>query len=148
MTVLHDAPVVSATQPRTWSFIARPTGELKAVTCPTWCEADHSSDMETPTHPDDIWCQAHSQSATLPINDTGTPEETYVLSSTLNVRPFDRNLNARMPHVSVEVMQDAWIEDLDPDAFAHVIATLQSQVDGLRRAHAELVQARAEHRRG
>lgn len=148
MTVLHDAPVVPVEQARTWSFIARNTGDLMHVTCPSWCTSDHSTDMETPTHPDDIWCQAHGRTTTLPINDNGTPEETCVLSSTLNVRPFDRNLNARMPHVSVEVMQDAWIEDLDPDAFEHVINTLQSQVDALRRAHTELIRAREEYRAG
>lgn len=146
MTVLHDAPIVSAEQRRTWSFIATNTGDLLTVTCPDWCEVDHSRDMETPTHPDDIWCQASSQTATLPINETGTAEETSVLSSTLNVRPFDRDLNARMPRISVEVMSDAWVEDLDPDALEHVIGTLQSQVDELRKAHAELVRARAQYR--
>lgn len=145
MTVLHDAPVVSAEGARTWQFVATPTGELMTVTCMPGCVIDHSRDMETPTDPDDIWCQSFSSVVSLPINDRGTPEEVPVLSWTVNVRPFHRKLAARRPHVYVELVQDAWIEDLDPDALETVIGTLEERVKAMRQAHAELVRVRAEY---
>jgi hypothetical protein len=148
MTVVHERPVVSADQARTWSFLDSTTGDMATVTCMPGCEIDHSRDMETPTDPDDIWCQSFSQAVTLPVNDSGTPEEVKVLAWTLNVRPFDRKLSARRPHACVELMQDAWIEDLEPDAFEHVIVTLEERVKAMRQAHAELLQVRAQYRAG
>lgn len=145
MTVVHERPVVAADQARTWQFVATPTGQLMTVTCMPGCTIDHSRDIETPTDPDDIWCQSFSEAVTLPVNDSGTPEEVPVLSWTLNARPFDRKLAARRPHACVELMQDAWIEDLDPDAFETVISTLEERVKAMRQAHAELVRVRAEY---
>jgi hypothetical protein len=146
VTVLHDAPVIPVDQSRTWKFIAHPTGDLKTVTCMPGCTSNHANDMETPTHPGDIWCQSASNNVSLPINENGTPEEMRVLSWTLNVRPFDAKLSQRLPHACVELMQDAWIDDLDPDGFAAVIDTLEERVKAMRQAHAELLQVRAEYR--
>lgn len=145
-TVLPERPVVAPSEPRTWSFIAYPSGELLTVTCMDGCTSDHSQDIETPTHPDDIWCQTTSRDVTLPVNEHGTPEEVNVLSWTLNVRPFDKNVAARLPHVCVELMQDCWIEDLDPDAFEHVIGVLEARVTAMRKAHAQLVRTRQAYR--
>ncbi|MGW8953049.1 DUF6907 domain-containing protein [Streptomyces sp. NPDC055709] len=137
-----------ATQPRTWSFVSNQTSELVTVTCMQGCTSDHSRDRETPTHPDDIWCYSVAETVTLPVNDNGTPEEVPVLRTMLNVRPFDRKLSQRLPHACVEVMEDAWIEDLDPDAFEAVIDTLAERVEAMRRAHAELVRVRAAYKAG
>lgn len=133
----------SIEQPHTWSFISRQTSELMTVTCMPGCEMDHSDDVETPTNPDDIWCQSSPRDVMLPVNETGEPEEVRVLSVTLNVRPFDAQLSQRLPHAAVEVMQDCWIEDLDPDAFEAVIDTIEERLQTMRLAHAELVRVRA-----
>nr|WTB31094.1 hypothetical protein OG781_17835 [Streptomyces sp. NBC_00830] len=133
-------------QPRTWSFISRQTSELLSVTCMPGCEMDHGSDIEAPTNPDDIWCQSSPRDVTLPVNESGHPEDVRVLSTTLNVRPFDAKLSQRLPHAAVELMQDCWIEDLDPEAFEQVIDTLAERVATMREAHAELVRIRAAYR--
>ncbi|MET7619022.1 hypothetical protein [Streptomyces sp. NPDC005408] len=145
---LTAAALKALDEPRTWSFISTVSGDLVAVTCMQGCQMDHSHDIETPTHPDDIWCQTVSRTVTLPVNDSGTPEEVPVLSWTLNARPFDRKLSERLPHACVEVMQDAWIEDLDPDAFEGVIDTLEERVRAMRAAHAELLRVRAAYKAG
>lgn len=149
-TVVPERVPVAATpvtsQPRTWSFIDATTGDLRTVTCMTGCEMDHSHDMETPSHADDIWCQSGSRDLTLPVNDSGKPEEVAVLAWTLNVRPFDAKLSQRLPHACVEVMQDAWIEDLDADAFEQVIDALEERVKLMREAHTQLLRTRAEYR--
>ncbi|MEV6651184.1 hypothetical protein [Streptomyces sp. NPDC051219] len=133
-------------KPRTWSFISNVDGKLVTVTCMQGCVMDHSTDIETPTHPDDIWCQATSRSVFLPVNDSGEAEEVRVLGWTLNTRPFDRKLSQRLPHACVEVMEDAWIEDLDPDSFEAVIDALEERVTTMRAAHAELLRIRAEYK--
>ncbi|SCG04907.1 hypothetical protein GA0115255_119593 [Streptomyces sp. Ncost-T6T-2b] len=63
----------------------------------------------------------------VPINAKGTPEPMRVLSSTLNVLSFADPMALRMPHVSVEVVQD-------------------ERVERLQRAHARLEFARAGYR--
>ncbi|MFC8234267.1 DUF6907 domain-containing protein [Streptomyces sp. NPDC057284] len=133
-------------QPQAWSFISRRTSELLTVTCMPGCEMDHSDDIETPTNPDDIWCQSSPRDVVLPVNESGQPEELRVLSVTLNVRPFDAKLSQRLPHAAVELMQDCWIEDLDPEAFEQVIDTLEERIVKMREAHAELVRIRAAYK--
>lgn len=135
-------------EPRTWSFISNVDGALVPTTCPDWCDADHENDRETPSHPHDIWHQADSNSTLLPVSRGHTREEVRVLSWSLRVRPFDTDLNLRLPHASVEIMEDEWVEDLDPDAFENVIDTLEERVKAMRRAHAELLRVRAEYKAG
>ncbi|MFI7234474.1 DUF6907 domain-containing protein [Streptomyces cyaneofuscatus] len=133
-----------ATGPQTWTFINRNTGQPMTFTCMTGCDIDHHSDVATPYFPEDIWCQTPRTDVTLPINENGKPEEYKVLGITLNVRPWDAKLSQRLPHASVEVIDDCWIEDLDPDALAIVIATLESRLQVLRDSHTQLVKLRAE----
>lgn len=140
-------PVVAPSpDPRSWSFVDSTTGQRLEVSCMRGCQADHSVEQQFPTDPDDVWCQVSHASVSLPVNECGVPESMRVLSSTLNVMPFSTTIAHRLPHVSIEVMQDAWIEGLDPDGLATVIGTLEERVQELRRAHAELVVARAEYR--
>jgi hypothetical protein len=147
MTVLHDAPTgPSAAEPRSWSFIDRETGERRSVTCMPGCQIDHASDMASPTFAGDIWCQALVDDLSLPINADGQPEEFRVLGMTLNVRPFDKQVAQRLPHVEIEMVDDHWIEGLDPDGFETVINSLQARLEKMREVHAALVRTRAEYR--
>lgn len=133
-------------RPRTWSFTDRSTGRLMSVTCLQGCELDHDRESATPIDPDDVWCQSFHKVVTLPINENGTPEEFRVLSITTNVLPFSKTLAYRLPHVSIEVIDDCWIEGLDPDGLETVINTLAERLDAMRQAHSDLVRARAEYR--
>lgn len=110
------------------------------------CDVDHSLDAATPSDPDDIWCQVDSTDVCLPINSNGTPENMRVLSATLNMLPFAESIALRAPHVSVEVVQDEWIEGLDPDGLATVIGTLRERLEHLERMQGRLEVARAEWR--
>ncbi|MEU0659590.1 DUF6907 domain-containing protein [Streptomyces lavendulocolor] len=146
MTVLHDAPIVPSQQPRSWSFVDRVTGERRSVTCMPGCATDHAADVESPTHPDDIYCARHLEDITLPINVAGEPEEFRVMGMMLSVNPFDRRVSQRLPHIDLEVVDDHWIEGLDPDGLETVIGTLQARLEKMRAVHAELVRVRAEYR--
>ncbi|WP_405548782.1 DUF6907 domain-containing protein [Streptomyces microflavus] len=140
------APAAPASDPRRWSFVDRHTGRRLEVTCMRGCEVDHSLNAATPSDPDDIWCQIDSTSVCLPINSNGTPESMRVLSATLNVLPFAESIALRAPHVSVEVVQDEWIEGLDPDGLATVIGTLRERLEHLEQMQGRLEVARAEWR--
>ncbi|WP_031071398.1 DUF6907 domain-containing protein [Streptomyces sp. NRRL S-118] len=141
------AATVEPLAPRTWTFTDRATGEQKTFTCMRGCEMDHSSDVETPSYAEDVWCQSQVQDLTLPINADGQAEEFRVLGMTLNVRPFDKHLAQRLPHVELEMVDDHWVEGLDPDGFATVINMLESRLKRMRAVHAQLVELRAEYRK-
>ncbi|MGW0782470.1 DUF6907 domain-containing protein [Streptomyces sp. NPDC002913] len=136
---------VPATESRTWTITNRATGKSLSFTCMTGCTLDHNGDIRQPIDPSDVWCQTDRTDMTLPINENGTPEEFRVLGITLNVRPWDASMAQRLPHAAVEVIDDCWIEGLDPDALAVVIETLAQRVDVLRESHAHLVKLRAEY---
>ena len=152
MTLLDSPAPVAATSatsdasPRTWTFTDRHTGQRVTITCMAGCQADHSRDIATPTDPDDIWCYSARKDVFLPVNTDGSPEQIRVLSTTTNVMPFASVMAYRLPHVSVELMQDSWIEGLDPDGLETVINTLAERVAAMREAHAQLVATRAEYR--
>jgi hypothetical protein len=137
---------VQRSSARTWSFVDRVTGDRLQVTCMPGCVADHSRDMETPTHRDDIWCFQKSQSVTLPVNLHGDIDEYTVLRTMINVDPFDKRISQRMPHVDIELVDDCWIEGLDPDGLETLIGTLTRRLEEMRDTHRQLVNLRAEYR--
>jgi hypothetical protein len=131
---------------RTWTFTDRTTGQPQMVTCLPGCVVDHAIDMATPTHPQDVWCMGDPKNVYLPINEGGSPEEFRVLGSYIRQEPFSRNWHERVPHAVVEVVDDHFIEGLDPDGLATVILTLESQLAVMRQVHAQLVELRAQGR--
>lgn len=131
---------------RTWSFIDRTTGDLQEVTCLQGCTVDHTMDRETPTHPHDVWCMTDSSSVYLPINETGEVEEFRVLGAYIRQEPFSRHMHERVPHAQVEIVEDHFIESLDPDGLATVILTLEAQLAKFREVHAQLVELREQGR--
>jgi len=138
------APAVSVT-PRTWSFISRRDGNPRTVTCMTGCTIDHSTDMATPTYPEDVWCWAQAEHMTLPVNADGKPEEFRVLSTVIKVEPWSPKIAERLPYATVELVDDHFIEGLDPDGLETVIGSLAERLEQMRATHARLVAVRAEY---
>lgn len=145
MTVLDDRPTVPAVAPRQWAFVDKVTGKARIATCMPGCEADHSSDMQTPTFPEDIWCETPGETVYMPVNTNGYAEDFRVLGVKLSMIPFSRVPAERVPHAVVEVVDDHWMEGLDPDGLATVISTLEQRVQALRSTHEQLVTIRAQH---
>ncbi|MFE7110115.1 DUF6907 domain-containing protein [Streptomyces sp. NPDC057575] len=48
--------------------------------------------------------------------------------------------------LSIEMLQDSWIEGLDPDGLETLIGTLTERIVQLRVVHAQLVKAGADYR--
>ncbi|MET4669591.1 hypothetical protein [Streptomyces sp. PvR018] len=124
----------AASDSRRRSLVDAPTGLCG-------CEIDHGLDASAPADPDDVWCQVESDDVHVPIDANGTPESMRVLSSTLNVLPCADLMALWMLHMSVEAVQDEWIEGL-----ATVISTLYERVERLQRAHSRLEFGRVAYR--
>ncbi|WP_159395603.1 DUF6907 domain-containing protein [Streptomyces sp. 3211] len=130
--------------PRTWSFIDRTTGKLQQVTCMPGCTNNHEDDRETPTHPHDVWCQTDSTDVYLPITEgPHGVEEFRVLGAFIRQEPFSKHMHERVPHAQVEIVDDHFMESLDPDGLATVILTLEAQLARFRDVHAQLTALRA-----
>ncbi|MFI5672323.1 DUF6907 domain-containing protein [Streptomyces sp. NPDC051704] len=131
---------------RTWSFLDRTTGNMQEVTCLQGCTVDHRQDRETPIHPEDVWCQTDSSDVYLPINESGEIEQFRVLSAFIRQEPFSKHMHERVPHAQVEIVDDHFMESLDPDGLATVILTLEAQLAKFRAVHAQLVELREQGR--
>jgi hypothetical protein len=144
-TVLPERPAVPISAPRQWAFVDKVTGKARIATCMPGCEADHSQDMERPAHPEDIWCEIVGVDVHMPVNTNGYAEQFRVLGVKLSMIPFSRRPAERVPHAVVELVDDHWMEGLDPDGLATAISTLDQRVQALRATHARLVAIRAQY---
>ncbi|MET8449319.1 hypothetical protein [Streptomyces sp. NPDC005209] len=132
--------------PRTWSFIDRHTGQPVTYTCMQGCTLNHASDMATPSYPEDVWCWFWDDSLTLPVNENGEPEEFRVLSTVIKVEPWSTTIAERLPFAVVELIDDHFIDGLDPDGLETVINTLAGRVEAMRETHRRLVEVREEYK--
>lgn len=145
MSVATSAHPV-ATQTRSWSFIDRRTGEAVVYTCMDGCTLDHRNEMGQPIFREDVWCWFWDEHLTLPVNENGEPEEFRVLSTVIKVEPWSPTVAERLPFAVVELVDDHFIDGLDPDGLATVINTLAARVEGMRETHRRLVEIRADYR--
>lgn len=138
-------PAASVT-PRSWSFIDRRTGEARVHECMAGCTLDHSHEQGRDVFPEDLWCWTLPESLTLPVNADGRPEEFRVLSTVIKVEPHSPVIAQRLPYATIELVDDHFIEGLDPDGLETVINTLAARLDQMRATHRRLVEVRAEYR--
>ncbi|MDX2623066.1 hypothetical protein PV356_26700 [Streptomyces sp. WI03-5b] len=139
-------PMGASAVRRTFTFTSSITGENVTATCMPGCTIDHKADSDRPEHPHDIYCNIPGIAGELPLYgplcNTGRPEDFRFLSWQIQSRPFSGRPSERLPFVSIEAIDDHYIEYLDPDTLEMVISHLQKQVDSLRAAHAQLVNVR------
>jgi hypothetical protein len=140
---IASAPEASTTQPRVWSFVDRRTGESVEYRCMDNCTLDHGREVGRAIFREDVWCWTWAESMTLPVNENGTPEEMAVLSTVIKVEPFSRTISQRLPYAVVELVEDQFIENLDPDGYETLIRTLSDRLDQMRATHRRLVEIRA-----
>ena len=129
--------------PRSWSFIDRRTDETVPYTCLDGCTIDHSREIDQPVFREDVWCWFWTQGMTLPVNENGSPEEFRVLDTVIKVEPWSPKIAERLPFAVVELVDDHFIDGLDPDGLETVINTLATRVEGMRETHRRLVEIRA-----
>jgi hypothetical protein len=101
--------------------------------------------MASPTFPEDVWCWTWPEALTLPVNENGSPEEFRVLSTVIKVEPWSPKVAERLPFAVIELVDDHFVDGLDPDGLATVIRTLSDRLEQMRETHARLVAVRAEY---
>ncbi|QUI32470.1 hypothetical protein H9W91_17575 [Streptomyces alfalfae] len=147
----HQAAIKPCTDatgtPRTWSTTDRDTGQPLNVTCMVGCNITHEPDLHTPGPAAEILCASYDQENTteLPVGCGADDTPSPVLSTQIQVQPFHPDPARRLPHAAVQVMEDHYIEDLDPDGLAAVIDHFEQRVAAMRVRHTELVRTRAEY---
>jgi hypothetical protein len=134
-------------KPRTWSFIDRRTGETVQYTCMDGCTLDHTHEIGRTVFREDVWCWFWDESLTLPVIENGQPEEFRVLSTVVKVEPWSPTIAERLPFAVVELVDDHFIEGLDPDGLETVINTLAARVERMRETHRRLVEVREAYKR-
>lgn len=143
MTVLHEAPVKPAHGGvRTWLRRIWGGGQI-VESCPSWCTDHHRNDEDGA-----LVDLSHGRSfggTMLRVFDAeeGTIEMP-ILDARINVDPYSDKPERRLPHVVFEPWEDEYMECLDPDGFAAVIAQVRAHCDRLDEVHAALVAARHE----
>jgi len=142
-----ERPALSPVTPRTWSFIDRRTGEPVVYTCMQGCTINHGHEMGRAVFPEDVWCWTWDEPLTLPVNENGTPEEFRVLSTAIKVEPWSPTIAQRLPFAVVELVDDHFIDGLDPDGLETVINTLAARVEEMRGTQRRLVEVREEYMR-
>ncbi|NEA67520.1 hypothetical protein [Streptomyces sp. SID12488] len=136
-----SSPVLS----RTFTVTAKDTREELSFVCMPGCIIDHQRiDCGSPTTPAEVCCWTETNGdVSLPIDEAGFDKR--VLCARIEVVPFAASMPGRLPHAQVEIVEDHYIEDLDPDALGVVITVLSERLTALRRTHADLVRVRAEY---
>ncbi|MFD9444247.1 DUF6907 domain-containing protein [Streptomyces sp. NPDC060006] len=147
LTEAGEQAVAETTEPRTWSFINRRTGETMTYTCMDGCTLDHTQEIGRDIFPEDVWCWFWGKDLTLPVNENGSPEEFRVLSTVIKVEPWSPKLSERLPFAVVELVDDMFIEGLDPDGYETLINTFAERLDQMRAAHRQLVEVREAYRK-
>ena len=133
-------------EPRTWTFIDRRTGEPVSYTCMVGCTLDHRHEMGRTVFREDVWCWFWDDSMTLPVNENGHPEEFRVLSTVIKVEPWSPNIADRLPFAVIELVDDHFIDGLDPDGLETVINTFAARLERMRQTHRRLVEVREQYR--
>ncbi|MFD8521035.1 DUF6907 domain-containing protein [Streptomyces capillispiralis] len=142
------APTPAAPEPpRSWSFIDRRTGETVQYTCMQGCDIDHSREIGRRIFREDVWCWTKPEPLTLPVNTNGYPEEFRVLDTLIKVEPWSEKVAERLPFAVVELVDDHFVEGLDPDGLETVINTLSARVEEMRATHRRLLAVREEYMR-
>lgn len=76
------------------------------------------------------------------------PRATVVFGVTVDCRPFAEDDQPAVPVANVQIVDDFWFKDLDPDGLGAVAALLRAQADRLeQQARPALVAARDDWRR-
>ncbi|MFG2637138.1 DUF6907 domain-containing protein [Streptomyces sp. NPDC048362] len=136
---------VTDTAPRTWSFIDRRTGETVQYTCMEGCTLDHRQEIGRSVFREDIWCWFWDAPLTLPVNASGELAEFRVLDAVIKVEPWSPKVAERLPYAVIELVDDRFIDGLDPDGLETVINALAARVERMRETHRRLVEVRKEY---
>lgn len=135
-------------EPFTWTIADEDSGLPLHVTCMSGCQSLHTEKAFGMSRAADVNCAQY---------DTANPTELQIgcggedldrhatLSVEIHSDPVHPDPAKRVPLAAVELMEDKYIEDLDPNALGVVIDKLDNRVAAMRIRHAELIRIRDEY---
>lgn len=134
---------------RTWT-VEMSNGARVSGYLPGWAEDDPSRAgvplERLDVHLADILHAASFGGVRLPVVQGSGPEESaVVLGAHIQCRPYDDDEALRVPVAYVQLAEDIWVRDLDPERLGEVAAVLRAQADRLEgQVLPALVAARAD----
>ncbi|CAG6392343.1 hypothetical protein NMG29_25865 [Streptomyces cocklensis] len=128
-------PAPSAEAPPTWT-ITTTTGYTAAGYLPPWAEDDPSATDVPPqyfaTELADITHHQPFSGLGMTVSVTDVPgAEAVILSGSIDCAPYSEDPTARLPVVNLQLVDDYWLHNLDPDQLAAIATQLRTQADHL-----------------
>jgi DNA-binding XRE family transcriptional regulator len=110
--------VTAATEARTWA-VTTVSGVTVRGHLPGWADEDPSRDGVLPallgTALADVVLEADAGGLILPVvHGQSSPEQAAVLAVTFVCKPFGQDDEPRVPVAEVQIVDDFWLKDLDP----------------------------------
>ncbi|MEW1860687.1 hypothetical protein AB0399_09955 [Streptomyces sp. NPDC088194] len=119
---------------RTWT-IATTTGHTISGYLPPWSHSDPTATNVPVEHLGvtlaDINHFAPISGQHLTITTGDSPCTTVVFSGSMECNPYAEDPEPRVPVVSLQLVDDCWLHNLDPDQLVDVAAKLRAQADHL-----------------
>jgi hypothetical protein len=136
--------------PQTWT-ITTTTGYKAAGYLPTWAEDDPSTVNVPPQHlATELADITHHQRfpgqlITVALTDDGPAPETVILSGSIDCAPYSEDPTSRQPVANLQLIDDYWLINLDPDQLSTIATQLRTQADHLdHQVRPALIAARAD----
>ena len=137
-------------EPRTWTIADQDSGLPLNITCMSGCNTLHPELSIGMSRASEVNCAQYDTANTMELQ-IGSGDEEFGGYATLSVEihadPVHPDPAKRLPLAAIEVMEDQYLEDLDPNALAVVIDKLQQRVTAMRVRHADLIRIRGEYLR-
>lgn len=117
---------------------------------PSWAEEDPSQDgveiTDLGVKLADIVHSTAIPGQYMRLSTTDAPaERSVILSGSIDCRPYAADPDRRVPVANLQLVDDYWMHDLDPDQLAEIAVTLREQADHLYQVvRPSLVAARAD----
>ncbi|MBD0739057.1 DUF6907 domain-containing protein [Streptomyces sp. CBMA29] len=119
----------------TWT-ITTTIGYTATGYLPVWADDDPSATDVPPqrfaTELADITHHQAFSGQLMAVSVTDAPgTETVILSGSIDCAPYSEDPTARLPVVNLQLVDDYWLHNLDPDQLATIATQLRTQADHL-----------------
>jgi hypothetical protein len=117
--------------------ITTTTGYTAAGYLPPWAEGDPSRSGIPPQHlATELTDITHQQPfpgqlITAALTDDQPAQETVILSGSIDCTPYSEDPTSRQPVANLQLIDDYWLTNLDPDQLATSATQLRTQADHL-----------------
>ncbi|WP_031512567.1 DUF6907 domain-containing protein [Streptomyces sp. NRRL F-5123] len=121
---------------QTWT-ITTTTGYTAAGYLPPWAETDPSTTDIPPHHlATELADLTHhqpfpGQRIAVTLTDDQPAPETVILSGSIDCAPYSEDPTSREPVANLQLVDDYWLTNLDPNQLATIAAQLRTQADHL-----------------